>query len=219
VSINLELKKIVYRIKPWNSLALVCDDFCIRAGEKYYFMSHRRDLTARAFVSLCAAQIKPDQGQVLYDGKTLKALSPVMRRRMVSIDCRTSLDSWLTVSEYLHICARLSGRQEESISLDIQKFLAQNRKGELSRRPIGTLGRMDNLMTRFFAAGLFLPSLICADLTAMALNAEEEIRALSVLEAVSGRATLIACLDSGFSGTKYFGGGRFLHACDGRVTE
>ena len=164
---------------------LALDDVSLELAPGIYGLLGPNGAGKSTLMNIVTGNLKPDGGQVLWDGKEIKSLGAQYRSIIGYAPQQQGLYDAFTGKRFLAYMATLKGISKKEMSEEIARVLSYVNMTEAANRPIGTYS--GGMKQRILIAQAILgdPKLIVLDEPTAGLDPKERVRFRNILSVLS----------------------------------
>lgn len=172
---------------------LALDDVSLELAPGIYGLLGPNGAGKSTLMNIVTGNLKPDGGQVLWDGKEIKSLGAQYRSIIGYAPQQQGLYDAFTGKRFLAYMATLKGISKKEMSEEIARVLSYVNMTEAANRPIGTYS--GGMKQRILIAQAILgnPKLIVLDEPTAGLDPKERVRIRErIAELAGGKVILVS---------------------------
>ena len=170
---------------------LALDDVSLELAPGIYGLLGPNGAGKSTLMNIVTGNLKPDGGQVLWDGKEIKSLGAQYRSIIGYAPQQQGLYDAFTGKRFLAYMATLKGISKKEMSEEIARVLSYVNMTEAANRPIGTYS--GGMKQRILIAQAILgdPKLIVLDEPTAGLDPKERVRIRERIAALAGDKVIL----------------------------
>lgn len=170
---------------------LALDDVSLELAPGIYGLLGPNGAGKSTLMNIVTGNLKPDGGQVLWDGKEIKSLGAQYRSIIGYAPQQQGLYDAFTGKRFLAYMATLKGISKKEMPEEIARVLSYVNMTEAANRPIGTYS--GGMKQRILIAQAILgdPKLIVLDEPTAGLDSKERVRIRERIAALAGDKVIL----------------------------
>ena len=170
---------------------LALDDVSLELAPGIYGLLGPNGAGKSTLMNIVTGHLKPDGGQVLWDGKEIKSLGAQYRSLIGYAPQQQGLYDAFTGKRFLAYMATLKGISKKEMPEEIARVLSYVNMTEAANRPIGTYS--GGMKQRILIAQAILgdPKLIVLDEPTAGLDPKERVRIRERIAALAGDKVIL----------------------------